>query len=45
MKKRRVFISSTNLAIKEAYIASNEKNIFLCGTTFRKEAQNSLLKF
>jgi len=32
-------------AIKEAYIASNEnKYIFLCGTTFRKEAQNSLLK-
>ncbi len=32
-------------AIKEAYIASNEnKYIFLCGNTFRKEAQNSLLK-
>jgi len=32
-------------AIKEAYIASNEKKyIFLCGNTFRKEAQNSLLK-
>lgn len=32
-------------AIKEAYIASNEtKYIFLCGSTFRKEAQNSLLK-
>ena len=34
-----------NQAIKEAYIASNEnKYIFLCGSTFRKEAQNSLLK-
>ena len=32
-------------AIKETYIASNEtKYIFLCGSTFRKEAQNSLLK-
>jgi len=32
-------------AIKEAYIASNEnKYIFLCGSTFRNEAQNSLLK-
>lgn len=32
-------------AIKEAYIASNEnKYIFLCGSVFRKEAQNSLLK-
>ena len=31
--------------IKEAYIASNDtKYIFLCGSTFRKEAQNSLLK-
>ena len=32
-------------AIKEAHIASNEyKYIFLCGSTYRKEAQNSLLK-
>jgi DNA polymerase-3 subunit delta' len=32
-------------AIKEAYLASNEKKyIFLCGSVFRKEAQNSLLK-
>ncbi len=31
--------------IKEAYICSSEtKYIFLCGQTFRKEAQNSLLK-
>jgi len=38
-------IAQANAAIKEAYIASNEKKyIFLCGTTFRKEAQNSLLK-
>ncbi len=37
-------LQATN-AIKEAYIASNEnKYIFLCGSTFRKEAQNSLLK-
>jgi len=32
-------------AIKEAYIADNEtKYIFLCGDSFRIEAQNSLLK-
>jgi len=32
-------------AIKEAYISSNEnKYIFLCGNSFRMEAQNSLLK-
>ena len=38
-------ITQANLAIKEAYIASNDiKYIFLCGATFRKEAQNSLLK-
>ncbi|GGD33752.1 hypothetical protein GCM10012288_04670 [Malaciobacter pacificus] len=38
-------IAQANLTIKEAYIASNEKKyIFLCGTTFRREAQNSLLK-
>ncbi len=38
-------ITQATLAIKEAYIASNEiKYIFLCGATFRKEAQNSLLK-
>ncbi len=38
-------ISQASKAIKEAYIASNEnKYIFLCGSTFRKEAQNSLLK-
>jgi DNA polymerase-3 subunit delta' len=38
-------ITQANLAIKESYIATNEKKfIFLCGSTFRKEAQNSLLK-
>ena len=38
-------ITQANLTIKEAYIASNDiKYIFLCGATFRKEAQNSLLK-
>ena len=38
-------ISQATQAIKESYIASNEdKYIFLCGSTFRKEAQNSLLK-
>ena len=32
-------------AIKEAYIASSEKKyLFLCGSSFRVEAQNSLLK-
>ena len=38
-------IAQATQAIKEAYIASNDKKyIFLCGSTFRKEAQNSLLK-
>lgn len=38
-------IAQANLAIKEAYISSNEaKFIFLCGKTFRNEAQNALLK-
>lgn len=38
-------LAQANQAIKEAYIASNEKKyIFLCGSIFRKEAQNSLLK-
>lgn len=38
-------IAQATLTIKEAYIASNDKKyIFLCGSTFRKEAQNSLLK-
>ncbi|MDY0052662.1 MAG: DNA polymerase III subunit delta' [Aliarcobacter sp.] len=43
--KNEFQIIQSNLAIKEAYIASNDiKYIFLCGATFRKEAQNSLLK-
>ena len=38
-------LAQATQAIKEAYISSNEtKYIFLCGSTFRKEAQNSLLK-
>jgi DNA polymerase-3 subunit delta' len=46
MKKKMSFkLAQATLAIKEAYIASNDiKYIFLCGATFRKEAQNSLLK-
>jgi len=44
-EKNEFLITQATLAIKEAYIASNEKKyIFLCGTTFRNEAQNSLLK-
>lgn len=38
-------IAQANEAIKEAFIATSEKKfLFLCGTTFRKEAQNALLK-
>ena len=38
-------LAEASQVIKEAYICSNEtKYIFLCGQTFRKEAQNSLLK-
>ncbi|MGJ0376284.1 DNA polymerase III subunit delta' [Aliarcobacter cryaerophilus] len=38
-------IEQANKTLKEAYIASNEtKYLFLCGATFRVEAQNSLLK-
>lgn len=44
-EKNEFQITQATLAIKEAYIASNEKKyIFLCGSTFRNEAQNSLLK-
>lgn len=44
-EKEEFQIAQATQAIKEAYIASNEKKyIFLCGTIFRKEAQNSLLK-
>ncbi|MBL3520096.1 MULTISPECIES: DNA polymerase III subunit delta' [Arcobacteraceae] len=38
-------IAQANQAIKEAYISSNDtKYLFLCGATFRIEAQNALLK-
>ena len=44
-EKNEFLMAQSNAAIKEAYIASNEqKYIILCGTTFRHEAQNSLLK-
>ena len=44
-EKSEFLMAQSNLAIKEAYIASNTtKYIILCGTTFRHEAQNSLLK-
>lgn len=44
-EKDEFLLIQATQTIKEAYIASNEmKYIFLCGTTFRKEAQNSLLK-
>lgn len=44
-EKDEFLIAQATQAIKEAYIATNTKKyIFLCGTTFRKEAQNSLLK-
>lgn len=43
--KNEFLLAQATLAIKEAYIASSEKKcIILCGSTFRKEAQNSLLK-
>ena len=45
VEKDEFQIAQATQAIKEAYIASNDKKyIFLCGSTFRKEAQNSLLK-
>ena len=44
-EKDEFLLVQATQAIKESYIASNEmKYIYLCGTTFRKEAQNSLLK-
>ncbi len=43
--KDEFLLLQSQKAIKEAYIASNEiKYIILCGSTFRKEAQNALLK-
>ncbi|AXH09759.1 DNA polymerase III subunit delta' [Malaciobacter halophilus] len=44
-QKDEFLLAQANAAIKEAYIASNNKKyLILCGTTFRSEAQNSLLK-
>jgi len=44
-EKDEFLLAQANLAVKEAYISSNEKKyIILCGKTFRSEAQNSLLK-
>ncbi len=44
-EKDEFLLAQANAAIKEAYISSSEKKfIFLCGKTFRNEAQNSLLK-
>ena len=44
-EKEEFLLIQATQAIKEAYIATSEtKYIFLCGSTFRKEAQNSLLK-
>lgn len=44
-EKDDFLLAQANLATKEAYISSSEKKyIILCGKTFRKEAQNSLLK-
>lgn len=44
-EKSEFLMAQANAAIKEAYIASNStKYIILCGSTFRHEAQNSLLK-
>jgi len=43
--KSEFLIDQAKQTIKEAYLASNEtKYIILCGSTFRNEAQNSLLK-
>lgn len=44
-EKDEFLLAQASAAIKEAYIASNEKKyIMLCGKSFRNEAQNSLLK-
>ncbi|MEN8718014.1 MAG: DNA polymerase III subunit delta' [Sulfurovum sp.] len=44
-EKDEFLVAQANEAIKEAYISSKTvKYLFLCGTTFRTEAQNSLLK-
>ncbi|SNV28788.1 DNA polymerase III subunit delta' [Aliarcobacter butzleri] len=44
-EKEEFLIAQANETIKEAFIATSEKKyLFLCGSTFRKEAQNALLK-
>ncbi len=44
-EKSEFQIAQANQAIKESYISSQEtKYIFLCGSIFRLEAQNALLK-
>lgn len=44
-EKDEFLLAQATSALKEAYISSNDaKYIFLCGKTFRNEAQNSLLK-
>lgn len=44
-EKDEFLLAQANAAVKESYISSSEKKyIFLCGKTFRIEAQNSLLK-
>jgi len=43
--KKEFLIADAQKAIKEAYISTSElKYIFLCGDSFRVEAQNALLK-
>ena len=43
--KNEFLLEHANATIKEAYISTqNKKYIILCGSIFRKEAQNSLLK-
>lgn len=43
--KDEFLLAQANAVIKESYIATSEKKyIILCASTFRKEAQNSLLK-
>ena len=44
-EKDEFLLAQASIVIKEAYIASKEtKYIILCGSSFRVEAQNSLLK-
>ena len=44
-EKEEFLIAQANETIKEAFIATSEKKyLFLCGSTFRKEAQNARLK-